>query len=79
MVREVFQGPRLNTQILECLGLWIYLLIDEFSFNIIRRYLRPPDEFVVRLCHWRQYALGKIDMSAVLDDLSIDKVSYFGH
>lgn len=61
----------LNSKIPEGLGSRIDLLVNKFALNFIGGQNRPPESLVQETGSGLEDPLGKVDVSAVLDDFLI--------
>jgi hypothetical protein len=78
MERQVANFSRLNAKVLEGLRRRVDLLVDEFPFNLVRRESRPPDELVQVVSSRLEKYFGNVDVAALLNDFTVDKLSNLG-
>lgn len=72
MICEISDVTRLNVEILECLGRRVNDLVVELALNLVGRHGVPPQEAVQNASQRLENSLGKIDVTALLVNLSID-------
>ena len=73
MESQTAQFCGFNAQILEGLGAWVNLLVNEFPLDLICGSGRPPDQLIQPVSCRLQDALGQVDVPTVFDDFSIHK------
>lgn len=74
MEGKVADLSRLDSKILECLRIRVDLLVNELPLHLIGTDGGPPEELVEIIGHWLQQGLGNVDVTAVLDDLTVNKL-----
>ena len=79
VVCELFDVTRLDTQILECLGLGINNLIHELTLHQVGRESVPPEHLVQDSGDGLHESLGDIDMSPLLEDFYVHHGGNLGH
>lgn len=77
MEGKVADLRRLNAQVLEGLGSWVDLLVNELPLNLIRTSDWPPDELVEVVGCRLQDKLRNVDMTTVLNDLAVHELGDF--
>jgi len=77
--RQVRQLCWLYPQILESLRILVDHLIYTFLLCLVCRYRLPKEELVRVVCSELEDGLGHVDVPALLDDFSVDKLGDLGH
>lgn len=72
---EVAEISRLDAEVLEGLSGGINLLVNEFPLDLIRRESVPPEEPIEPVGGRLQNGLRDVDVTAVLDDLTVHELS----
>lgn len=67
----------LNPQVLEGLSSWVDVLVNEFSFDFVGGCDGPPEESVQPVSGRLHDDLWNVDMSALLDDFTVNKLGDF--
>ena len=68
---------RLDPKVFKSLCLWINLLINELSLNIIGRQYWPPESLVEQAGGWFEDGLGNIDVTTLLDNFFVYQLGKF--
>lgn len=71
---EVADLRRFNVEVLECLGCWINMLVDELLLDLIGGNGSPPKVLVEVRCKRFHKAFRDVDMFSLFDDFLIDKL-----
>lgn len=74
---EVAELGGFNTEVFECLGSLVNLLVNELPLHLIGGDGVPPEELVQVVSHRLQDSLGDVDVAAVLDDFTVNQFSNF--
>lgn len=72
------QINRLNAQVLEGLSIRVDHLVNELPLNLVRRDNGPPEQLVQVVRNRLQDRLGNVDVTAVLDDFTVNQLGNFG-
>lgn len=79
MEGQLSQISRLNTKVGESFGIFVDNLIQAFLFELISASDRPPDELIQIMQSGTQDCFGQVDVSSLVDDFTVDQLSYLGH
>lgn len=79
MVGEVGDVNGLHAEILECLGLRVDDLVHELTLNLISGQGVPPQGLVQDTSDGLENSLGNVDVSALLEDFLVHKLSNLSH